>query len=322
MKLSVALCTYNGAAFIRQQLDSILAQTVPVHEIIICDDGSSDGTVQVIQAYQQQQPGIIAVHRNKENLGVTKNFEKAISITAGEIIFLSDQDDIWAPDKVEVCVSFFEQYPQYYGVCTNAGLLQASGAPSGKRLWELLGIKEIMAKITPGGLYRFMLLYGNVSAGNCLVITQQAKGLIFPFRYIDGMWHDEWIALKLAEKGRLGTLDLDLTCYRMHEGQQTKWLWNDRENKNRVRRSFMEKQPELYPADYYKYWKKKGEHLELLSSHGFSVDDAITKETMLERKRGLLAGVQQHHWAKRKIRLFKLWLGGLEQVSLWEALIS
>ncbi|MDO9153719.1 MAG: glycosyltransferase [Paludibacter sp.] len=84
--ISVALCTYNGEKFIEEQLNSILNQTLPVEEIVICDDGSTDNTLNIINLFEQNNRNI-KVFRNKNNLGTIKNFEKAISLTSGDIIF-------------------------------------------------------------------------------------------------------------------------------------------------------------------------------------------------------------------------------------------
>jgi glycosyltransferase involved in cell wall biosynthesis len=101
MKTSVAICTFNGEKYIKAQLESILNQTLAIDEIIICDDGSNDKTIAIIELIQIENPNKISLYKNKVNLGSTKNFEKAISICTGYYIFLSDQDDIWKENKVE-----------------------------------------------------------------------------------------------------------------------------------------------------------------------------------------------------------------------------
>ena len=102
MKISVALCTYNGEDFLEQQLESIFLQTRPVQEIIICDDCSTDGTIQIIQKFLLQFPEIIKLYFNESPLKTIKNFEKAVSLTSGDYIFLCDQDDVWFNNKLEV----------------------------------------------------------------------------------------------------------------------------------------------------------------------------------------------------------------------------
>ena len=111
MKLSVAMCTYNGEQHVNEQLESILKQTMTVDEIIICDDGSTDKTIQIIEQFQMNFPNIITLHRNSFNLGSNKNFEKAITLCSGDYIFLSDQDDIWKINKVEKIIQSFLDSP-------------------------------------------------------------------------------------------------------------------------------------------------------------------------------------------------------------------
>jgi len=102
--VAVAIATYNGERFLRQQLDSILTQTALPGEIIVCDDCSSDNTVNILQEYARKF-SIIKIYQNEANLGYAKNFEKAIMLCSGQYIALSDQDDIWLPNKLEVLLA-------------------------------------------------------------------------------------------------------------------------------------------------------------------------------------------------------------------------
>ncbi len=99
--VSVAMCTYNGERFLAQQLDSIINQTYTNIEIVICDDGSTDKTIQMIQEYQKKF-ATIKLYQNKTNLGFVQNFAKAISLTTGDYVATSDQDDIWLKNKIEI----------------------------------------------------------------------------------------------------------------------------------------------------------------------------------------------------------------------------
>src|ERR1700744_3577317 len=94
--ISVALCTYNGEKYIKEQLDSIINQTYTCIEVIIVDDGSTDSTYDIISDYALRD-NRIKCFKNETNLGFNKNFEKAVSLTSGEYIAISDQDDIWLP---------------------------------------------------------------------------------------------------------------------------------------------------------------------------------------------------------------------------------
>lgn len=99
--VSVIMCTYNGEKYIREQLDSILLQTLQPKEIIIIDDCSTDSTYQILCNYKERHPNLIQLERNNQNLGINKNFFKAMNMATSNYIAISDQDDIWEPNKIE-----------------------------------------------------------------------------------------------------------------------------------------------------------------------------------------------------------------------------
>lgn len=103
-RVSVVMCTYNGEKFIVEQLESILKQTCPLHEVIIQDDDSTDSTLEILERYAKSNP-IIKVYRNHKRLGFNKNFFSAFSKATGDLIAVSDQDDIWYPTKLETQIT-------------------------------------------------------------------------------------------------------------------------------------------------------------------------------------------------------------------------
>lgn len=117
--VSVAMTTYNGEKFLREQIDSILNQTYQNLEIVICDDCFTDGTFGILEEYERRDSRI-KLRRNERNLGFIKNFEQAVSLCTGEFIALSDQDDIWEPWKLEESVKNIEGYDL---LCTNSLLV-------------------------------------------------------------------------------------------------------------------------------------------------------------------------------------------------------
>lgn len=98
--VSVVMCTYNGEKYLREQLDSIIAQTYPIYEIIIQDDGSTDGTTSIVKGYQQVYP-YIKFYKNDREHGVNNNFFSAMLKASGDYLAISDQDDIWDKDKLK-----------------------------------------------------------------------------------------------------------------------------------------------------------------------------------------------------------------------------
>lgn len=97
--VSIVLCSYNGERFLKTQLDSIVCQTYPIHELIIQDDGSTDHTLDVAREYAAQYP-FIRIEQHAQNLGFNRNFENALKKATGDFIAIADQDDIWYPEKI------------------------------------------------------------------------------------------------------------------------------------------------------------------------------------------------------------------------------
>jgi glycosyltransferase involved in cell wall biosynthesis len=102
--ISIAMATYNGENYIREQIDSILNQTYQEFELIICDDCSTDSTWTILQEYEKKDHRINC-QLNEKNIGFVKNFEKAIRLSQGEYIAFSDQDDIWTSDHLEILLA-------------------------------------------------------------------------------------------------------------------------------------------------------------------------------------------------------------------------
>ncbi|HHW45906.1 MAG TPA: glycosyltransferase [Clostridiales bacterium] len=126
MKISVAIATYNGEKYIKSQLQSILDQDMPVDEVIICDDRSTDNTLIVAESFIKEN-GLEnwKVYKNAQNLGFSRNFFNAISKTTGDIIFLADQDDIWLPNKVSVMYGIMLQNPKILALSSRYSLIDS-----------------------------------------------------------------------------------------------------------------------------------------------------------------------------------------------------
>lgn len=220
MKLSVALCTYNGEKFIREQLESILKQTIAIDEIIICDDGSNDRTFQIIEDIQSKFPNRISLFKNEVNLGSNKNFEKAITICSGDYIFLSDQDDIWKNNKVEKIMNTFEENQSLEGVFSNADLINDEGHNFTKKsLWDSVSFTERQLQ-KPIDLFRHIRSRSNMVTGATLCFKKEIKDLILPIPAIHKYYHDEWIAIIIASRNKLVYLTDELISYRIHRQQQ------------------------------------------------------------------------------------------------------
>ncbi len=218
MKISVALCTYNGEAFLEEQLESILSQQLAVHEIVVCDDGSDDDTWSILEKYSENYPGLFRLCRNSNNIGFFKNFENCISLCENDIILLCDQDDVWHKDKTEKLVNFFSANPGKEVVFSNADLTGQLHSESTK-MWGLLNFdKKKQAMINdPAKSFFWLLCNGNVATGATMALRNKEHYL--PFFEAVGWLHDGSIAITAAAVGKLHCINECLIDYRQHPGQ-------------------------------------------------------------------------------------------------------
>lgn len=107
MAISIAMATYNGATSLQRQLDSFILQTRQPDELVVCDDGSSDDTLSILEHFRETAPFTVRIYRNGRNVGFTRNFEQALNKCTGDLVFLSDQDDIWFPQKIAFVEEIF-----------------------------------------------------------------------------------------------------------------------------------------------------------------------------------------------------------------------
>jgi glycosyltransferase involved in cell wall biosynthesis len=219
MKISVAFIVYNGAKYMHTQLDSILAQTHGVDEIIVCDDASSDTTKEILEEYKNKYLNLFLLHYNNKNLGPTKNIEKAIQACTGELILLADQDDYWETNKVETIVKWFEANPTMNGVFTNGSLMNSNEKLDSKYgLWDVMSFPYKAIKNSED-LKLYINTVENSVTGATLAIRNNLSFLKKPFQTIKNLVHDRWLAMNLAETNSLGILDEKLIRYRIHSAQ-------------------------------------------------------------------------------------------------------
>lgn len=281
MKLSVALCTYNGSLFIEAQINSIINQSITIDEIIVCDDQSSDNTKQILKELQAKNPSIIIIE-NEKNLRSTKNFEKAISLCTGDYIFLADQDDVWYEKKVEKTLAVFEDNPTAEGVFSNADLIDHKDNPiPSLTIWDsVFFLEKELPK--PIDFFDIISKNGNVVTGATLCIKKSVKDFIFPFT--NDVLHDEKIAVILSLRRSLFYSTENLISYRIHDKQQV-GMKNIHKlaSKRRLKRiihdleqpSSFEEYRQLYKKKYLKLQKaKKYEHSDFLK---IDIQNLITK---------------------------------------------
>jgi glycosyltransferase involved in cell wall biosynthesis len=219
MKISVGLCTYNGSSYIKKQLDSILHQgNFKVDEIIICDDNSTDETLEIVNNFKIKYPSVFSIHINDKNLGSTRNFEKAISLCSGDYIFLADQDDIWKENKIQQTLAVFEANLNAEGVFSNADLIdQEDDVIPSLTIWDsVFFLENELPK--PIDFFDIITKNGNIVTGATLCIKSSVKSFILPFT--DDVLHDEKIAIALAIRKSLFYSTENLISYRLHDKQQ------------------------------------------------------------------------------------------------------
>jgi glycosyltransferase involved in cell wall biosynthesis len=217
LKISIALCTYNGERFLPQQLSSIRQQSTVPEEVVVCDDGSTDRTVAILREFAASVPFPVRIFENQTNLGYAANFEQAIRICGSELIALSDQDDIWHPHRLERSRQEFTDHPEVGLVFSDADLIDDEGHETGSRLWQKLKFngrrkRELLAgKFVVLAQYRFI-------TGATLMFRASLRPRILPIA--SGWIHDEWIALMAAAFSDLRPIDQPLLRYRIHASQQ------------------------------------------------------------------------------------------------------
>jgi glycosyltransferase involved in cell wall biosynthesis len=213
-KTSVAIATYNGAKFLEEQLASIARQSVPVDEVVISDDCSTDESVRVSREAVARLGLSARILDNGARLGVASNFERAISACSGEIIFLADQDDVWYPNKVERILGAFAENPRLLAVFSDAVVVDELRRPLHDSLLWLSRLTQTERASIRAGRTFVVLMTRNVATGATMALRSSAVSSALPVP--SGWYHDEWLALYLSSVGEVGLIDEPLIEYRQH----------------------------------------------------------------------------------------------------------
>jgi hypothetical protein len=220
MKISIAMCTYNGAEFLPAQLESIIAQSRPPDEIVICDDGSTDNTRHLLETFAAESSIPVALHFNDQNLGSVKNFERAISLCTGDIIALSDQDDVWRSDKLHLFETVLNNSPAAGIVFSDAAIVDEKLNPLNRRMWDEVGFDAHKRKLVKSGRALEVLVTGWTVTGATMAFRSRFVKLSLPIPDEIAMIHDGWIALTIAAVADVVAVDEPLIQYRQHAQQQ------------------------------------------------------------------------------------------------------
>lgn len=212
------MCTYNGARFLREQLRSIQFQSRPIDEMVICDDGSTDDTIVILKQFTQDAAFKVSLVQNELKLGSTNNFSKAILLSSGDLIVLTDQDDIWQTDKIECMEKAFLDDANLNCLFSDADLINEDGVFLEKTLWQTLKFTTGKRKQFRNGHAFNLLLRGNFITGATMCIKSSWKNVALPVP--NGWVHDYWIALFISASSKIGFVDKPLVQYRCHPQQQ------------------------------------------------------------------------------------------------------
>lgn len=213
------MCTYNGARFLEVQLKSILHQTVLPDELVVCDDGSSDTTLDVLERYRQGAPFPVRIVSNPERLGVAQNFSGCVSLCRGDVILLCDQDDLWLPDRVEQTRAAFLADPSIALTYSDASLIGPEGEEIGRTIYSTLPLSgEDARRVEQGGDLLSVLGRYNVLCGATMAVRASLRPYMLP---VPKLWmHDEWFGLAANAMGPAVKLERPVMRYRQHAEQQ------------------------------------------------------------------------------------------------------
>jgi glycosyltransferase involved in cell wall biosynthesis len=178
MKISIALAAYNGSAHIAEQLESFLAQTRQPDELVIVDDCSSDGTVGIVEVFAEVAPFPVEILVNDKNIGYAQNFGVALSRCSGDLVFLSDQDDVWFPDKIETIIGHLENDTSTACFINDAMLANSELIPS-----TVTKAGQIKAAGLPETLFVM---------GCCVAVKRSLLDIALPIPQ-EARSHDDWL---------------------------------------------------------------------------------------------------------------------------------
>lgn len=210
--ISVCMATYNGERYIKQQIDSILCQLNQEDELIISDDMSTDKTLDIVREYNEPR---IKIYLHDKDHGFVKNFENALLYAKGDYIFLSDQDDLWMPNKVEKTLEYLKQNDFVVSDCLT---INDRG--------EIISQSRIKDFSIKTGFIRLMIKTRYL--GCCMAFNKNVLSAILPFPnngYL--IEHDLWIASVAECYFKTSLINEPLICYRRH-GSNTSSGGNDK----------------------------------------------------------------------------------------------
>ncbi len=213
--IDILMSTYNGARFLAAQIDSILAQDHTEFRLIIRDDGSTDETVKMVEDYTVRDPRVVFVKDDRGNLGAPHSFMALVEASKSALLMLSDQDDVWLPDKVSRTLCKMNRVLEEHGdnvplaVFTDLTVVNEHLDVINESFWNYQKLEPLLSRRWQD------LLAQNVVTGCTLMLNQAAKKAVLPFQ-LPEMMHDHWIAANVAKYGKLEFVAEPTVLYRQH----------------------------------------------------------------------------------------------------------
>lgn len=322
LTISVAMATYNGGRFVPEQLQSLARQELAPTELVVTDDGSTDGTPDLIEQFGASAPFLVRVHRNSERLGVLRNFEKALSLCTGDIVFLSDQDDVWLPDKIRTVMAAFEAHPEALVILNDKIIADEDLVPSGSTM-----LTNIRGFGSPDSCF---------VAGCCAAFRRQWLDFALPIPEGPPA-HDSWL-LGLAHRlGKVQIVERPLQYYRRHSqnvsqnsysaGRKVS-LW-DRLRVELRGEAGGDMTPEAYWHGFLDWHKAEADRIgERAASLGVVEADGgaaralaeIDRQMRTEKARLHIATLARH---RRPLPVWRLWkTGGYNLFTGWKSVLK
>lgn len=217
-RFSVAICTYNGSRYLPEQLESLVRQQRLPDEVVISDDGSTDGTCALLEDFRQRAPFPVCLCYNPKNLGYSRNFAQAVQHCSGDLVALCDQDDFWYPRKLHRLEQLFAEHPSVGGVFSNGTLRNTASEPVSGDLWSSFHFGRRDQQRVNAGDAVPVLLRRNVVTGMAFAFRRPWGDVL---SVMPDHWpHDFWLALRIAAESRLLACPEMLVSYRVHGHQQ------------------------------------------------------------------------------------------------------
>lgn len=215
MKLEILLATYNSEKYLPELLDSLLAQSYTDWKLLVHDDGSSDQTLSILEAFEKKQDRSIKINSSKQPLGPKQSFEYLLKNSSADYLMFCDHDDVWLPHKIAESLACIQQLEQKNP--DKPALVFTDLVVADEQLNTIHSSFWNYSKVDPDNVYNcYKLLINNPAPGCTFIMNKKVKQLVLPFPEQARM-HDWWILLKVAESGVIDYIKEPGLLYRQHQ---------------------------------------------------------------------------------------------------------